>query len=470
MKFYASIFSVSVACAAASSSRHLSKDFMNAMKSPAIQASRKKSHANKVRELNESLIKASRKLQNNQNYNYGADKDQNGVADGYYLDGVYYAYEEAPFDMTSRSFKYSGCAAIKSYDVDRANENGNPMVMDTYAVFRLCPADKCNQYSLTGCSKNYGEYAVDMTTYLSYVLGYYDDRYEEYCDYCEACDYQYQAQAKSTLNQCYTQMSKWKNYQGYNQNTNAYNMQQQANQNANSANQAANYNKYYYYNGNNNVEEEPQDETEDETEDETDDAGRRMEESSQQANAFGYYDDNGDWIDGGTGAGSQFGYWGADGVFYPYDQEINYNEAQICADGSECDYCVYQNEQIYKYCDSYVCGDYYTYCSDLYKTEEQKEFDPLDFLECTAWENGNGQVYYIAPHCGSDHYTISLGVFSDENCVEYVGADISLSTVLGFQFDDKDVLKIPKECISCDGAVSTKIPIFPLSSIFINLH
>ena len=106
MTFSASILSVLVAGAVASSSRPISsKEFTNVMQEPAIRAARKKAQANKVRELNESLIKASRKLQNNQYYNYNADYNQDGVADGYYMDGVYYAYEEAPFDMTSRAFK-----------------------------------------------------------------------------------------------------------------------------------------------------------------------------------------------------------------------------------------------------------------------------------------------------------------------------------------------------------------------------
>lgn len=122
-----------------------------------------------------------------------------------------------------------------------------------------------------------------------------------------------------------------------------------------------------------------------------------------------------------------------------------------CKDGSTCDFCTSQNEEQFDVCDDYICGDYYTYCSDLYG-QQQDNFDPLNFLECTAWENSYGQQYYIAPHCGSDHYTISLGVFSDENCLTYIGEDVSLATVLGFQYSDQDIFKLPKECISCDGA------------------
>jgi hypothetical protein len=83
---------------------------------------------------------------------------------------------------------------------------------------------------------------------------------------------------------------------------------------------------------------------------------------------------------------------------------------------------------------------------------ERKQFDISEYLECAAFETQYGDVYYLGPHCGSDHYTISLGVFSDENCLNYVGEDISLSKVLGFQYSDEDLFQLPKECISCDGA------------------
>jgi hypothetical protein len=156
--------------------RRLNKDFLQAMhSSPAVASAQHKVRAEKIRQLHENLVKASRKLENGQSNQYQnkyATYEQEAYA-GYqegqvYADvgtwnGQYWEFEgEVPFDLTSRAFKYSGCAAIKTYDTDRANESGNPMVIDTFAVFRLCPADKCNKYSVKGCGKNYGEYAVEM--------------------------------------------------------------------------------------------------------------------------------------------------------------------------------------------------------------------------------------------------------------------------------------------------------------------
>mmetsp|Transcript_26025 Transcript_26025/g.54501 ORF Transcript_26025/g.54501 Transcript_26025/m.54501 type:complete len:397 (-) Transcript_26025:150-1340(-) len=87
-----------------------------------------------------------------------------------------------------------------------------------------------------------------------------------------------------------------------------------------------------------------------------------------------------------------------------------------------------------------------------YQQQQQDKSDLYQFLECTEYVNEYGQAYFVGPHCGSDHYTISLGVFSDENCVNYLGETVSLSKVLGYGYDDESFFHLPHECISCDGA------------------
>ena len=490
----------------------LNKEFMHAMHSnPRLSEAREKNRARKIRNLHAELIKSSRKLTYSDYeqqaysgqqayYNQQQQYQQDGQTDQYQYqegqaytdtgtwDGQYWNFSstEFPFDLSSRAFKYSGCAAIKTYNEERAYETGNPMIVDTYAVFRLCPADKCNKYSITGCGKNYGEYAVQMKTYLSYILGFYGGLYQDYCEYCEPCDYEYQALEKTTLQQCYAtyqqqnyesaqqvQQQAWEDY--YNSNNgdmSGWNVYTQGSYGGDSNfqsynqyyNQARSYNgNYNNYNGNNY-------------------GNRKLDQG-------GYFDGNGNWVDDSNynsnyyannynnanynngnynqaqsgGYDTANGYWGGDGVWYQYknqgnngnngnndDQGMEYLE---CMDGSICDSCQYFQEQEFLFCDDYTCGDYYTYCSDLYG-ESQQGFDASDYLECTEYENKYGITYYIGPHCGSDHYTISLGVFSDENCLDYIGDDISLASVLGFQYNDD---WLPKECISCDGAVSQRV-------------
>lgn len=483
--------------------RRMTKEFMDVMNEPNIAAARKRGQAQRLQNLNDALMHASRKLQNNGQWNgqqgyYGQQGQQNMQGQqGYYnqqgqqgyngqgqnmndmnyqngqnAQNAEYNYQDGgiPFDITERAFKYSGCAAIKSYDAERAQQNGNPMVMDNYAVFRLCPANKCNEYSMTGCSSNYGEYAVEMSTYLAYILEYYDQRFEQYCEYCLPCDWEYQAEAKTALNQCYAMTANGQEYQaayqynsGANNNYNNYNKNNggnayggNGNYNGNANYQAANGNNggrkmyqygSYYSNGGDYGADNYYANAE---------ANQQYEENQQEnmdanAQAYGYYDENGDWVagQGGVQENTGAGFWGQDGNWYPYDQALQY----VCRDGSQCDFCQYSVEEQYMYCDNYVCSGYYDYCTDMYgDNQQEQQFDIRNYVTCEAFENEYGR-YYIGPHCGSDHYTVSLGVFSDENCVDYIGDTVSLKTVLGYQYKDEDLFKFPKECINCDGTV-----------------
>lgn len=229
---------------AAGDKRRSEQEFWKAMHgdNKLMQAKKAKHDQEKRRKLFHKLEAASRKLEDasrqlqnaNSEYSFENYEWMNPVFQQMIADGV--------FDLTARAFKYSGCAAIKTYDYERAGETGSPMVVDTYAVFRLCPEESCNKYSLTGCGKNYGEYVVDLKTYLGFMLEFYDDRYGAYCDYCEPCDYDYQVAKKNTLGSCYDNMDKqayqaqhnnqaWQSYyaqnggdmSGYNANNNANN-------------------------------------------------------------------------------------------------------------------------------------------------------------------------------------------------------------------------------------------------------
>merc|ERR1711865_974993 len=208
--------------------------------------------------------------------------------------------------------------------------------------------------------------------------------------------------------------------------------------------------------------------------------GSQQQQNSYGSNLYG-------WLNGGQANGQSY---------------YNMMNMDMQQDGKRYgyynDYGEYEVDQTYMPCDEYVCKDYYTYCSDLYEpnyktmyndengqqqynqyqqtyqqvynngggggggngykyydydyNQQQEENELYQFLECTEYINEYGQQYFVGPHCASDHYTISLGVFSDENCVDYLGETISLSKVLGYGYDDESFFHLPHECISCDGA------------------
>ena len=70
-------------------------------------------------------------------------------------------------------------------------------------------------------------------------------------------------------------------------------------------------------------------------------------------------------------------------------------------------------------------------------------------------DDANDQQYYIAPHCGSDGYTISIGVYADETCSTWIGDSMSVEDVLGFEPDFSEIENyFPQECLSCLEVVS----------------
>lgn len=494
-------------------------DFMQAMHADGKIASahRKNREQARKRKLYENLVKAAipkeeydkqRKLDQNSEYDMGDSYE--------WMNPVYQQMvEDGVFDLTARSFKYSGCAAIKSFDSDNAANTGVPMSVQTYAVFRLCPENSCNKYSLTGCGKNYGEYVVEMSTYLEFMLDFYEDHYGAYCDYCYSCDYNYQVMKKQFQGECYENMAMadydmeqqqqemaWEDYYQQNFGDMSQYMSQKQNYQQQMQQQMNNYGNRKldgYYS--------------DFTSAYSSNSGNSGSSSSSSSSSGSYGNNdqgsnNYSWINGGQANGQAYynmmnqqvqyqngqriyGYVDDSGAFVNLCDTGSYTDSNgntvsvncdqyeskmlTCSDGSLCDYCEYQVDQNYEPCDEYVCKDYYTYCSDLYEPQYkhqysdnnggnngQQQYNYKDaqeqnselyaFLDCTEYVNQYGQQYYVGPHCGSDHYTISLGVFTDENCVNFAGETVSLSKVLGYGYDDESFFHLPHECISCDGA------------------
>jgi len=549
----------------------LQQDFMQAIHADGkiVSAQKKKREQDRKRKLYQKLMDSAvpkdeyekRKL--DQEYDMGDSYE--------WMNPVYQQMvEDGSFDLTARSFKYSGCAAIKAFDPDQAENSGSPMTVDTYAVFRLCPEDSCNKYSLTGCGKNYGEYVVEMSTYLGFMLDFYADHYGAFCEYCYACDYNYQVMKKQMQGECYESMAQadyemeqeqqqmaWGDYyqqnfgdmSEYMQQKQQYQQQMEQqmsnyNVNNNAYNNANGNNNQQYGNGNGNANSNYN----------NGNGNRKLDggyysnfaaytqgdnsnnDGSAQNNGYAngqnqYAQQNGassnsySWVNGGQVSGQAYynmmnqqmqyqngqpvyGYINESGEFvdlcssdgYTDENGKTYNincdeyesKMMVCSDGSLCDFCEYQVDQNFEPCDEYVCKDYYTYCSDLYEPQykqmyndgnnnnnnnnnngnynnnnngnynyqsqydyqeaQENKNDLYQFLECSEYVNEYGQQFFVGPHCGSDHYTISLGVFSDENCVDYVGETVSLSKVLGYGYDDESFFHLPHECISCDGA------------------
>ena len=113
-----------------------------------------------------------------------------------------------------------------------------------------------------------------------------------------------------------------------------------------------------------------------------------------------------------------------------YQRELYYNDGSENVDSSF--YLTY-----YSVCPEYdTCAEYLNMCQDGVD-------DHLHgYFECTETEGNNGQVAYIAPHCTDDGFNVTLGVYGDEDCNEYIGNGVDIANFIGEDIDsEEDALK-----------------------------
>ncbi|KAL3763790.1 LOW QUALITY PROTEIN: hypothetical protein ACHAWU_001910 [Discostella pseudostelligera] len=79
--------------------------------------------------------------------------------------------EAEDVDLSGYSIKFEKCQFVKQYAYTGNNNNKNGQHADfilatkQFVVFRMCPDNSCGT-----CNYNYGEYIVDMDSYLAYTL------------------------------------------------------------------------------------------------------------------------------------------------------------------------------------------------------------------------------------------------------------------------------------------------------------
>lgn len=110
--------------------------------------------------LGNLVLKAARKLDE-------AD-DNGGAVDFSFVSGY--------------SIKFQGCHHISQWN-DNYDDEGDVRILTKRLVrFRLCPIGSCSDVKSTGCTSKYGDYVVDMNTFVYYFLQAQDDEIEYKCE------------------------------------------------------------------------------------------------------------------------------------------------------------------------------------------------------------------------------------------------------------------------------------------------
>jgi len=105
--------------------------------------------------------------------------------------------EDQEVDLTGYSIKFEKCQFVKQYDAEEGGGEENDTILTTkrFVIFRLCPDTSCGS-----CNYNYGEYIVDMETYLESTLEYKQEVQEQYCETCNQCVEKAAEQAENEAN------------------------------------------------------------------------------------------------------------------------------------------------------------------------------------------------------------------------------------------------------------------------------
>ncbi len=61
------------------------------------------------------------------------------------------------------------------------------------------------------------------------------------------------------------------------------------------------------------------------------------------------------------------------------------------------------------------------------------------YFECTQVQKQNGQIAYVGPHCAADGITITLGIYSDEDCNNYIGNGLNIANFIGFALEGDEL-------------------------------
>jgi hypothetical protein len=93
-------------------------------------------------------------------------------------------------DLSTYSLKFEKCQFVKQYAYAGGNNNnknnnnngGDILTTKHFVVFRLCPDHGCES-----CNYKYGEYIIDLESYLEATLQYKSQVQENYCQSCNQC-------------------------------------------------------------------------------------------------------------------------------------------------------------------------------------------------------------------------------------------------------------------------------------------
>jgi len=116
-------------------------------------------------EAGRTLVQNARKVADNYGQNYQGNYNDVNWDD---IDTSYIA---------GYSAKFQGCHHVQKWNDQAADEDDIKIMTQRLVRFRMCPADTCTSASTKGCDSNYGDYLVDMETYVEAYMSQMQAQY-----------------------------------------------------------------------------------------------------------------------------------------------------------------------------------------------------------------------------------------------------------------------------------------------------
>lgn len=100
------------------------------------------------------------------------------------------------------AIKFQGCHHVSQWNSEADGDESVRIETRRLARFRLCPVSSCSDNSGTGCRSGYGDYIVDMDTFLP---SYVENKQEEQESACQSYAYQCDCEENDQYNDYYTE-------------------------------------------------------------------------------------------------------------------------------------------------------------------------------------------------------------------------------------------------------------------------
>lgn len=122
--------------------------------------------------------------------------------DDYYYD-QYGNYKENW--VSGYSIKFQGCHHISQWNEAAESEDDVRITTKRLVRFRLCPSGSCDSKSSSGCTSGYGDYILDMNTFLEYYFEAKETYQAFQCNYLSTyvCDCSYSNDEEKCLYYCF---------------------------------------------------------------------------------------------------------------------------------------------------------------------------------------------------------------------------------------------------------------------------